>query len=130
MLATRLRTEHMRDPIGIETVQPMLSWNTDGGVQSAYRIIASVDGQKVWDSGKVQSSALLTRCGYTAAPAQQVQWKIRLWDAEDQAGDWSEARFETGLTEPSLWQAQWIEAEPQDGDGTGTEAGTGIEGAG
>ncbi len=130
MLATRLRTEHMRDPIGLETVQPMLSWNTDGGVQSAYRIIASVDGQKVWDSGKVQSSALLTRCGYTAAPAQQVQWKIRLWDAEDQAGDWSEARFETGLTEPSLWQAQWIETEPQDGDGTGTETGTGIEGAG
>ena len=70
MRAIRLRTEHMCDPIGLETSQPVLSWITDGGVLSAYQIIASVGGREVWDSGKVPGAALLARCGYQAGPAQ------------------------------------------------------------
>jgi len=113
MRAIRLRTEHMCDPIGLETSQPVLSWITDGGVLSAYQIIASVGGREVWDSGKVPGAALLARCGYQAGPAQKVLWKIRLWDAEDREGAWSEACYETGLTDHALWKAAWIEAEEE-----------------
>lgn len=37
-----------------------------------------------------------------------MHWKIRLWDENDQPGEWSEAFFEMGLLEKSDWRAKWI----------------------
>ncbi len=39
----------------------------------------------------------------------RIEWKVRLWDEGDEAGDWSEpAVFEMGLLHISDWKAKWI----------------------
>ena len=41
MRAINLRTEHMINPIGIDSKEPYLSWNCeDGRRQTAYQIVA------------------------------------------------------------------------------------------
>ena len=101
MKAIRLRTEYLENPLGIGIRHPRLMWNCEGGVrQTAYRIVSNR-----WDSGKVVSSSM--HADYPAEPAdrERVNWRIRLWDENDEPGEWSEAFFEMGISE---WKAQWI----------------------
>lgn len=60
MKAIRLRTEYLKDPMGIDIDRPRLFWNCEGGVaQTAYQIIATDDsGKTLWDSGRVESSSM------------------------------------------------------------------------
>ena len=110
MRAVRLRTEYLTDPIGIDIVQPRLSWNCEGGIkQTAYRVAAYTGDTRIWDSGKV-SSARMT--GIVFPPMlgsrQRVDWTVTLWDENDRAGEESRAFFETGLLHSSDLKAKWI----------------------
>ena len=108
MNAIRLRTEYLKDPIGIDIPKPRLFWNCEGGVkQTAYQIVAADDrGNTLWDSGKVQSAAMGCAWGSQSVAARtKVIWKICLWDENDVCGDWREAFFETGI---DSWKAKWI----------------------
>ena len=101
MKAVRLRTEYLNNPLGIDIKHPRLMWNCEGGKkQTAYQIVT-----EKWDSGKVKSAAM--RAGYPEelTDRERVTWKIRLWDENDEPGDWSEAFFEMGISE---WSAKWI----------------------
>lgn len=110
MKAIHLKTEHMTDPIGIDIRRPVLSWTCcDGVCQTAYQIIASQDGQLLWDSGKVLSSGMRAAYGRDTDDRQRISWKVRLWDQQDLPGPWSEAVFETGLA--GGWEAEWIDPE-------------------
>ncbi len=113
MNAVNLRTEHMRNPIGIDIVNPYLTWNCDGGKrQTAYEIRAVCDGEAIWDSGKVLSNEMHAVLGVSAKSRQQVFWTIRLWDETDTVGEWSEeARFEMGILEKNGFVAKWINPE-------------------
>ncbi len=110
MRAIHLRTEYLKDPMGIDIVSPRLFWNCEGGVaQTAYQIVAESDDTQVWDSGKVES--VFMRCTYPQPlrARQRVTWKMRLWDENGEPGEWSEpAFFETGLLSASDWKAKWI----------------------
>ena len=54
MNAIRLRTEYLRDPMGIDIQHPRLFWNDEGGVrQMAYQIAT-----EQWDSGRVESASM------------------------------------------------------------------------
>ena len=111
MKAIHLKTEYLKSPLGIDVAAPRLFWNCEGGVtQTAYQIIAEVDGAVVWDSGKVSSSQMTgITCPVEAASRRRVTWKVQLWDENDCAGEWSEtAFFEWGLLKPNHWQAKWI----------------------
>ncbi|MDR1692995.1 MAG: glycoside hydrolase family 78 protein [Oscillospiraceae bacterium] len=104
MKATRLRTEYLTDPIGIDIQNPRLMWNVEGGVkQTAYQIVA---GQ--WDSGKVASSSMQAVCPTLLSSRERVSWKLRVWDEKDEPGEWAVAFFETGLLHKIDWQAKWI----------------------
>lgn len=109
MKAIRLRTEYLKDPLGIDIQNPCLIWNCDGGKkQTAWRIVAQTDGKTVWDSGKVASSAMRAEFPEQLTSRQRVEWKVKLWD-ESGEGEWSEpAFFEMGLLTPSDWKAEWI----------------------
>jgi len=111
MRAIRLKTEYLIDPIGIDVTEPRLFWNCEGGVkQTAYQIVAEVDGKIVWDSGRVESGRM-THIPYGGALASRtrVGWKVRLWDENGEEGPWSEpAFFEMGLLRPEDWSARWI----------------------
>lgn len=112
MKAIKLKTEHMVNPIGLQTANPILSWVCEGGAaQTAYQIIATSNGEVVWDSGKVPSSKMQVRYGGPAAkPRQQIQWSVTLWDEKDDQGETETASFEMGLTDGS-WAARWIDPE-------------------
>ncbi|MEN4100013.1 MAG: family 78 glycoside hydrolase catalytic domain [Anaerolineaceae bacterium] len=111
--AINLKTEYLIDPIGIDIKSPRLFWNVAGGKkQTAYSLVLKTCGEVVWKSGKVFSNHM--RADY-AGPAlssrQRVEWSVRLWDENDDAGDESSAFFEMGLLDSSDWLAKWITAD-------------------
>ena len=111
MKAVRLRTEYLRSPIGIDIVYPRLRWNCEGGVkQTAHQIIAKVNGETVWNSGKVESSSMthIPYGGPKLRSRERVYWSVKLWDENGEGGEVSHSFFEMGLLEPSDWKAKWI----------------------
>ena len=109
MNATELRTEYLKDPIGIDIQMPRLSWTCEGGVtQTAYRIVATSEGKTTWDSGKVSSADMHVVYPRDLISRQRVYWKVTLWDENDKAGEVSQAYFEMGLLLQSDFEAQWI----------------------
>lgn len=104
MNAVHLRTEYLNNPMGSDIPHPRLMWNCAGGVkQTAYRIVT-----ENWDSGRVESASMHAVYPLTLRSRERVNWRIRLWDENDQPGDWSEAFFEMGLLEKTDWTAKWI----------------------
>lgn len=110
MKAINLKTEYLIDPIGIDISNPRLFWNCEGGIkQTAYRIIAVTEDKTVWDSGKMLSDSMCADYPNVLVSRQRIEWKLQLWDENDNAGDWSEtATFEMGLLKESDWKAKWI----------------------
>ena len=110
MRAINLRTEYLKNPLGIDIQNPRLFWNCEGGrKQTAYCIVCMSDGKTVWDSGKIHSDSMRAEYPHALVSRQRVTWRVQLWDENDAAGDWSEeAFFETGLLSPSDWRAKWI----------------------
>lgn len=110
MKAISLRTEYLINPIGIDIRHPRLMWNCEGGTkQTAYRIVAKVDGKTVWDSGKVVSESMHADYPNHLASRQRVEWNVTLGDENDSEGEPSEtAFFETGLLSASDFRAKWI----------------------
>ena len=113
MKAINLKTEQLVNPIGIDIEKPYLSWTClDGLHQTAYEIEAFSDGQTVWTSGKIVSSQMNAIFDMTLESKQSVSWRVRLWDEQGQAGDWSQdATFEMGILDKSLFVAKWINPE-------------------
>ena len=114
MRAVRLRTEYLRNPLGIDIPCPRFYWNCEGGrKQTAYRIIARNGDALLWDSGKVASSSMthIRYEGETLKSRDRVEWSVILWDEEDREGDPAYAFFEMGLLESSDWKAKWITAD-------------------
>lgn len=112
MIATNLKTEYLKNPIGIDIAKSRLFWNCAGGVtQTAWQLICRDDaGNTLWDSGKTAGSTMRVQyAGKKLKSRDRVSWQVRLWDENDDAGEWSEeAFFELGLLEPADWRAKWI----------------------
>ena len=112
MIATRLKTEYLHNPLGMDIAVPRLLWNCEGGMsQTAYQVICRDDcGRMLWDSGKTTGSTMrVPYAGESLKSRSRVLWQVRLWDENGQPGDWSEeASFELGLLNPADWQGKWI----------------------
>ena len=113
MEAIRLRTEYLKNPIGIDIVHPRFFWNCQGGSrQSAYEIQAKNEkGEIIWDTGKVESGRMthIPYEGPALKSRMRITWQVMLWNENGVQGKWSEpAAFEMGLLEPSDWKASWI----------------------
>lgn len=109
MKAIRLKTEFLTDPIGVDFQNPTLSWNCEGGEkQTAYRIVAKIDGATVWDSGKVESCSMKAIYPKKLHSRERVHWSVTLWDECDREGDPSDGFFEMGLLKKEDFQAKWI----------------------
>jgi len=122
MRVTDLRCEYLSDPLGIDVVQPRLSWQLQslqrGQKQTAYRILVAsnesiLQGNQadLWDTGKVTSaqSIHVTYAGKPLISRQQCYWKVRVWDKDGRPSTFSDvAAWEMGLLEEADWQAKWI----------------------
>ena len=119
---TSLRCEYHVNPLGIEVVEPRLSWIVVSGQraqkQSAYQIVVSSDKHKIqankgdlWDSGKVSSDKTnqIVYAGKKLKSRMSCFWKVRVWDVAGKASTWSKTSLWTmGLLEADDWQGKWI----------------------
>lgn len=121
--ATELKCEYLVNPQGIDMPDPRFFWQItsedNDAVQSAYQLIVATSESlisenrgDVFDSGKVQSdrSIQVVYEGEPLRSATDYFWKVRVWDGNDQAADWSpSATFATGLIQASDWKdSRWI----------------------
>jgi alpha-L-rhamnosidase len=126
---TDLRCEHLVAPLGIDDDKPRLSWklvptteHIRSQRQSAYRVLVASSRSllkqnrgDLWDSGRIESnqSHLVSYDGKPLQSRIQCWWKIRAWDQDGVASDWSPASlWSMGLLSPDAWQAaKWIGLE-------------------
>jgi alpha-L-rhamnosidase len=118
-----LTCEHKKNPLGIDVMQPRLSWkirSTGNDImQTAYSIRVATDrnfssSKSVWQSGKVESeeSVLISYKGTVPVPSQVYYWQVKIWDNKGKESKWSEVgTWETGLLSVTAWKAKWIELE-------------------
>lgn len=112
MKATRIKTEYLTDPIGIDIQNPLIRWCCDTGIrQSAYRIIATSGKGLVWDSGKVESSSMHATYPLSLSSRQRVDLSIILWDENGIEGEESKAYFEMSLLDSSDLIGKWISGD-------------------
>ncbi len=109
MKAIRLRTEYLKEPLGIDMPHPRLMWNCEGGLrQTAYQLVCRNRQGITFDSGKVPSCSMQAVYPQPLASREKITWQVRLWDEKDMPGQWSEGSFEMGLLEKADWKARWI----------------------
>lgn len=108
---TRLRVEHLDEPLGLWVAAPRLSWMLPAGTrrQLGYRIVAGE-----WDSGRVASaeSVLVPYRGPALASGRRVEWTVRVWTEAGPSAWATPGWWETGLLDPAAWTARWIEPVP------------------
>ena len=122
MRAINLKTNHLTAPVGIDAGPLFLSWQCADGVrQTAYEIELTANGETVWHSGKVQSTAMHADAPTVGGSRVRGCWRVRLWDENGAPGAWSEARFETGLAQCD-WAGEWVDPETEPIDIPGDDA--------
>ena len=117
-----LQCEYRSNPLGIDVVQPRLSWQVQSTErdqsQTAYQILVA-DNQEllrknqadVWDSGKVASDDTvdIAYAGKPLTSGEQCFWKIKVWDKNGkESGGSTPAKWSLGLLKPGDWQGKWI----------------------
>ncbi len=124
LIATSLRTGYYINPVGIDQVNPRLSWiiesDRQNTQQSAWQIQVATSrqsletGDLVWDTGKYSSNASIHNY-YDGPPLEsgrRYYWRVRIWDNQENISPWSEvAYWEMGLLGNDEWQAEWIEPD-------------------
>ena len=92
-----LRCEYVENPIGVQAEKPLLSFqgsrDLPGGMQSAYRIVAASEREKLlcgeydlWDSGIVKSerSVGIEYGGKPLGSGERVWWRVQIFRSEEQ----------------------------------------------
>jgi alpha-L-rhamnosidase len=123
--AVELRCELREDPLGVDRLEPRLSWVLEaastrarGQRQSAYQVLVASTPDLLednvgnrWDTGRAASdqSIHVRYAGQPLSSHSQCFWKVRVWDQEGRASGWSQpARWTMGLLKPSDWKGRWI----------------------
>lgn len=119
---TKLTCEYLVNPLGIDALNPRLSWISEsdqkGQKQIAYHLIVASSRKALdknlgdlWDSGKVPSdqSIQVKYAGKKLESRMQCFWKVRVWDKDGKVSVWSKtAIWSMGLLDYRDWQAKWI----------------------
>ena len=118
---TELRTEQLKNPLGIDVRQPRLGWRIESDeqnvMQTAYHILVASSADllaqgkgDIWDSGKIESDASQW-IAYQGEPLKRnarYYWKVKVYTYRGEA-DWSAPAFwSMGLLNEADWQGQWI----------------------
>ena len=122
-LPVHLRCEARVNPAGLDECRPLLSWEMQSARrtqrQTAFRILVSTspalldkDSGDLWDSGRFSSDETLgiEYAGGALRSHQRCYWKVRLWDQDGEASNWSAiAEWSMGLLESDAWKdSSWI----------------------
>lgn len=118
----KIRCEYKENPIGIDVLNPRISWqlisDLRSTLQTAYRVQVSTEenfiGNIVWDTEKVESdqSMHIEYKGVALESRKRYYYRIQVWDNKGNGSDWSETCFwEMGFLKNNEWTAQWICSE-------------------
>lgn len=115
--AINLSINNQVQPLAVNKEDVFFSWEVEGSMQSAYRIIVSSSSQlsesdcgDVWNSGKVYTSdsSFIPYDGSELKSNRRYWWKAILWDSEEHQGRTSDAAFfDIGLDQDD-WCGKWI----------------------
>lgn len=122
LMPVNLRSDQVQNPLAINNTSPRLSWDLplfeETQEQKAYQILVSGSIENLnknigdlWDSGKINSgqSQNIKYGGEPLQSRQQVYWKVRIWNRNDQPSEWSEInKWQIGLLDMKDWEAKWI----------------------
>jgi alpha-L-rhamnosidase len=122
ILPSDLKTERMVNPLGVDVLKPAFSWvltSTERGQkQLGYQVLVASteadltdDKANLWNTGHVQSGEEINIIyeGPALLSGTRYYWKVRVWDKNNIASDWSvSAWWEMGLLNSSDWQGKWI----------------------
>lgn len=110
---TTMRVNRLDAPMGISAIQtPVFSWIVKSDVansyQTAYEVVVTSKGRKVWSSGKVESdnSVAVKYEGPLSADAHYI-WSVRVWDNHGKVSKRAYSSWHTGLNS-DMWSAKWI----------------------
>ena len=119
--AKDLECEHLTNPIGIDAMNPRLSWRLDdpsvGAQQMAYQIIVGTDSLQVlrgigniWQTEKTLSNdQLVVYKGKALKPFTKYFWTVLTWDKNGKISTKAPvSTFETGMMQSNNWQGAWI----------------------
>ena len=114
-VVTNLTTELRENPQGIDCAVPRLSWQvqseTNGTVQTAYRIKVKSGSRTVWDSGKMLSDecVLLPYRGAELKCETDYSWQVKVWTSDGESSWSAPAKWSMGLSDSLSWgAAKWI----------------------
>lgn len=142
MRIAEMRVQWLHNPIGLQELNPVLSYMLkaensleaeEGNIhtcQSRYRILVSSkkellyeDNGDLWDSGIVEKQETfgIVYKGRKLSSRQKAYWKVKVWDNEGHASQWSDiSSWEMGLFNED-WNAKWI-GQGDDYDGSKSAA--------
>ena len=107
MLATKLKTNYLNNPVGIDPGSVVFTWIPAEGLrQSGFRITVAYNGKTIFDSGKIISSGTEYVPPIQVPSRTRAVWSISLWDENDICGSPVTTEFETGMSIVD-WKAQW-----------------------
>lgn len=121
-----LRCEYLVAPLGMDEVQPRLSWRLEsqrrGARQVAYRLRVASSLAKLqrnecdrWDSGRIECSQT-THIVYAGKPLSSryvCHWCVEVWDECGNSTVSPPSHWSLGLLDISDWSAKWIAADPE-----------------
>ena len=114
------------EPLGYYESSPRFSWQLPADsaqqIQTSYQLQVAEDPNFsepsiLWDSAKVVSNdnAWIQYQGPQLSSRQQVYWRVKTWNGQDQSSNWSETQsIELGLLNNNDWRAKWIGHPTQD----------------
>lgn len=115
-----LKCEHLVNPLGVDNLNPRLSWAMDdsrnGARQSAWSVSVGTDsvsllngGAGVWKTAKTSTEeSMVLYKGQSLLPFTKYFWKVDLWDGAGKITSSAVASFEMGMVSSSRWQGTWI----------------------
>ena len=118
----KLRCEYQETPMGMEVLNPRLSWQMKatnrGAKQTAYQILVAdneadlkKDNGNVWNSGMVKSEQSI-KVDYAGKPLESRKryfWKVKVWNEKNKPTLYSEPTWwEMALLKKEDWSAHWI----------------------
>ncbi|CAN5218968.1 hypothetical protein BH23BAC2_BH23BAC2_03450 [soil metagenome] len=127
IIVKNLRCEFLQNPLGIETLNPRLTWELSSGEKDkqikSFQVFVSRDSlmltqnkADLWDSGKISEGHKNQTIynGSNLTSQSYAYWKVRVWDENGNISDWSPiGKWMVGLIEPDDWKAKWIGAIPE-----------------
>ncbi len=120
MIITRMKTNHIPNPLGFNLATPRLSWvieDTGARTQSAAQVQVAADEKfqnLLFDSGKrADIDSLAFALPLALKPTTRYFWRVTVWADNGEVAQSDTAWFETAKMDQP-WRAQWITPDWED----------------